>query len=151
MKVNNAIDLNCTPEKVWYWLGDPERAVKWQTNISKTEILNKTPDWVGTTYRERIEENGRGVEMQGVVTEYTENKLLGMHVSGKYNVVDVKWRIEEVGEKARLTVDSDVRFKGFLWVLSLVIRPMFKKTLLRQMQTELENLKELCEQMGPKL
>ena len=145
MKVQNSIDLDCTPEKIWYWLGTPERAVKWQTNVRKTEYIEKTPDMVGTTFREKIEEGGKGVEMQGVVTDYVENRLLGMHVSGKYNVVDVKWRIEETGKKARLTVDSDVRFKGFLWVLSLVLRPMFKKSLLGQMEQDLERLKELCE------
>ena len=83
--------------------------------------------------------------MEGVVTDYTENKSIGMHIGGKYNVVDVKWYIEGAGDNARLTVDSDVRFKGHLWILSMVFRPMFKKTLLRQMENDMERLKGLCE------
>ena len=49
---------------------------------------------IGTKFRETIEENGRGVEMQGVVTDYRENQSLAMHLGGKYNVVDVEWHIE---------------------------------------------------------
>ena len=68
----------------------------WQTNVSKTEILEKTPNWIGTTFRETIEEGGGSTEMQGVVTDYKENQSLAMHMSGKYNVVDVEWRIKEM-------------------------------------------------------
>lgn len=145
MKVKYSAELDCTPERVWYWLGNPERALKWQTDISKTEILEKKQGWVGTTFRERIEEGGKGVDMEGVVKDYTENKSIGMHLSSKYNVVDVNWYIEGSGDNARLTVDTDIRFKGFLWILSIVFRPMFKKTLLRQMENDLERLKKLCE------
>lgn len=139
------MDINCTPEKVWYWLGTPERAVVWQTNVSKTEILQETPNMIGTTFRETIEENGHGVEMQGVVTDYRENQLLAMHLSGKYNVVDVEWRIEEMGEHTRLTLHSNIRFRSFLRVSSILIRPVFQKNITEQLKGEFARLKELCE------
>ena len=139
------MDINCTPEKVWYWLGTPERAVVWQTNVSKTEILQETPNMIGTTFRETIEENGHGVEMQGVVTDYRENQLLAMHLSGKYNVVDVEWRIEEMGEHTRLTLHSNIRFRSFLRVLSILIRPVFQNNITEQLKGEFARLKELCE------
>ena len=63
MKFTYTMDIKCTPEKVWYWLGTPERVMVWQTNVSKTEILEKTPDWIGTTFRETIEENGSGTDL----------------------------------------------------------------------------------------
>ena len=117
----------------------------WQTNVSKTEILQETPDMIGTTFRETIEENGRGVEMRGVVTDYRENQSLAMHLSGKYNVVDVEWRIEERGERTRLTLNSNIRFKSFIRVLSILMRPAFKKKITTQLQGEFARLKELCE------
>ncbi|MGB2815439.1 MAG: SRPBCC family protein [Dehalococcoidales bacterium] len=145
MKISYTMDINCTPEKVWYWLGTPERAVVWQTNVSKTEILQETPNMIGTTFRETIEENGHGVEMQGVVTDYRENQLLAMHLSGKYNVVDVEWRIEEMGEHTRLTLHSNIRFRSFLRVSSILIRPVFQKNITEQLKGEFARLKELCE------
>ena len=146
MKLSHVIEINCTPEKVWYWLGDPERAMVWQTNVSKTEILQKTPNWIGTTFRETIEEGGSGMEMEGVVTDYRENQALAMHMSGKYNVVDVAWHIEERGKHTRLTVKADIRFRSFVRLMSILFWPAFKKNALRQLQEEFEKLKDLCEQ-----
>jgi hypothetical protein len=146
MKLSYTIDIDCTPEQVWYWLGTPERAMVWQTNVSKTEILQETPNWIGTTFRETIEENGRGTEMQGIVTDYRENQSLAMHLSGKYNVVDVEWHLKEIEKRARLTVKADIRFKSFVRLMSILFWPAFKKNALRQLQEECARLKELCEQ-----
>ena len=145
MKLSYAMEIKTTPEKVWYWLGTPERAKVWQTNVSKTEILQETPNWIGTTFRETIEENGSGVEMQGVVTDYRENQSLAMHLSGKYNVVDVEWRIEEIGEHTRLTVYSNISFRSIIKILSIFMRPIFKRKITKQLQEEFARLKELCE------
>ena len=145
MKLSYTIDISSTPEQVWYWLGTPERAMVWQTSVSKTEILQETPDMIGTTFRETIEENGRGVEMHGVVTDYRENQLLAMHLSGKFNVVDVEWRLEGIEDYTRLIVNANVRFKSFVRVLSILMRPVFKKRIIAQLQGELARLKELCE------
>ena len=139
------MEIKAKPEKVWYWLGTPERAMVWQTNVSKTEILKRTPNWIGTTFRETIEENGGGTEMEGVITDYRENQTLAMHLSGKFNVVDVEWRIEERGEHTRLAVYSNMRFKSFINILSILMRPIFKRTITKQLQGEFAILKELCE------
>ena len=146
MKFTYTMDINCTPEKVWYWLGTPERAKVWQTNVSKTEILEKTPNWIGTTFRETIEEGGKGVEMQGEVTDYRENQSLAMHMSGKYNIVDVKWCIEEMVNYTRLTMNSNIQFKSFLRLLSIFLWPAFKRNIQRQLDREYAQLKELCEE-----
>ena len=145
MKLTYAMEIKATPEKVWYWLGTPERAMVWQTNVSKTEVLKETPNMIGTTFRETIEENGSTVEMQGVVTDYRENQSLAMHLSGKYNVVDVEWRIEEMGKHTRLTLYSNIRFRSFVKILSIFMRPVLKKRIIEQLQAEFARLKELCE------
>ncbi|MFC1846507.1 SRPBCC family protein [Chloroflexota bacterium] len=146
MKFTYTMDIKCTPDEVWYWLGTPERAMVWQTNVSKTEILDKTTNWIGTTFRETIEENGNSTEMQGVVTDYRENQSLAMHMSGKYNVVDFEWSIKEIGEFTRLTVNSNIQFKSFMRFISVILWPAFKKNIQRQLGREYTKLKELCEQ-----
>ena len=93
MKLTYSIDINSKPEKVFYWLGTTEKAMTWMTNVSKTEMLRETPDMIGTTFRETIEENGRSTEMYGMVTGYRENRLLAFHLSGKYNIVDVEYQL----------------------------------------------------------
>lgn len=147
MKVVYTVTINRPVEDVFPWIGDPDKALKWQTNISSTELLHKTPDWIGTTFLETIEENGGSVEMRGVVTDYRENQVLAMHLSGKYNTVDVEHRLEETDEgQTRLTIRANIRFKSFLKIASIVFRPAFKKKLIEQLNVECARLKELCEQ-----
>ena len=145
MKLTYTIDINSTPEIVFSWLGTPERAMVWQTSVSKTEILHETPNMIGTTFREIVEENGRGVEMRGVVTDYRENQVLAMHLDSKYNNVDVEYRLEEIEGRTRLTMISNIWFRSFLRILSIILWPAFKKKLLGQLNREYASLKELCE------
>jgi hypothetical protein len=140
------MDIHCTPNRVWYWLGTPEKAMVWQTNVSKTEILEKTPNWIGTTFRETIEEDGKSVEMQGVVTDYSKNQSLAMHMSGKYNIIDVEWRITDMGEFTSLTMNSNIRFRSFMRFFSMMLWPVFRKNIKKQLDIEYTKLKELCEQ-----
>ena len=68
-----------------------------------------------------------------------------MHLSGKYNVVDVEWLIEERGEHTLLTHHSNIRFRSFVNIMSILMRPVFKKNIAEQLQVEFAKLKELCE------
>ena len=146
MRFTYTVDINSTPEVVFSWLGTPERAMVWQTNVSKSEILHETPDMIGTTFREIVEENGRGVEMSGVVTDYKKDKTLAMHLESKYNSVDIAYQIEEIEDRTRLTLISNIRFRSFLRILSIVLWPVFRKKLLGQLNREYSRLKEICEQ-----
>jgi uncharacterized protein YndB with AHSA1/START domain len=145
MKISYTIDINNTPEKVFHWLNNPERAMAWMSSVSKTELLHETTDMVGTTFREIVEENGQWTELHGVVTDYRPNQLIAFHLSGKFNVVDVEYRLEEIENRTRLTQNANIRFKSFMRVLSILIGPMFKKKIMDQLQKEFAELKELCE------
>jgi hypothetical protein len=70
MKIYFSIDINSLPETVFSWVEKPEKAMKWMTSVARGEILHETPEKIGTTFREVVEENGSGVELQGVVTDY---------------------------------------------------------------------------------
>jgi hypothetical protein len=146
MKLTYTIDINSRPDKVFYWLGTPEKAMTWMTNVSNTELLKETPDMIGTTFKETIEENGRSTEMYGMVTQYRKNRLLAFHLSGKYNIVDIEYQLKEIEHTTRITVVSDIRFRSFMKLLSIVMWPVFKKKTLDQLHEEFVRLKETCEQ-----
>jgi hypothetical protein len=120
--------------------------MKWQTSVSGGEILHQTPNMIGTTFREIIAENGRTTEMRGVITDYQTNKRLAMYSSGKYNVVDVEWDLEPIGERTRLIFRADIRFKSLTRILSVLMHPIFRRKISQQLREELANLKRLCEQ-----
>ena len=145
MKLSYAIEINSNPEKVFYWLGDPRRAMEWMTSVTRYEIINKTPDWIGTTFSEYIEENGQGTEMRGVVTDFVKNERIGMQLEGDYNSVVVIITLEEKGGSTRVTYEADVQFRGMLKVMSAAFGGSFKKKIMEQTREEFAKLKELCE------
>ena len=50
MRISSTIKIKATPAKVFTWLEDPERAMKWQTSVTKYKIIKDTLDKVGTTF-----------------------------------------------------------------------------------------------------
>lgn len=119
--------------------------MKWMTSVSKTEIVKETPSMVGTTFRELIEEDGRGTEMRGVVTEFLSDKRLAFHLEGDFNSVEVSYALEEKGSITQLSQNAEICFKGLLRVFSIFLGPILKRKLTSQTRSELAGLKELCE------
>lgn len=145
MRIELSIDINATPEEVWYWLGDPERAKIWMTSVTRTEYITRTPDLAGSTFREYVEEDGRGTWMYGEILEYVPNKRMAFRLEGDYNIVDVSFSLEEVDGATRLTQTADMRFKGLLRLTSLPFGRAIKNNIGRQSASELTALKALCE------
>ena len=148
MKIVNKIKINATPEEVFHWLADPDRAMEWMTSVTGSEIIHETPDRVGTTFREYIEENGRGIEMRGVVTEFVPNERFAVHLESDINTVEVSFTLGEEEGMTLLTQNVDLRLKGMLKVLSVFLRSSIKKKIRAQAENEFANLKQLCEQDG---
>ncbi len=145
MKLSFTVEIESSPEEVFRWLKDPEKAKKWMTSVSETEMLSGTPNTVGSTFREVIEDTNGKTEMHGVVTGYQENELISFHLSGQYNTVDVEFRLEKNGERTRITQNAEVCFRSFMKILSVFLGPAFKKGITVQSQEEFARLKELCE------
>ncbi len=148
MKVTNRIEMNATPKEVFYWLEEPDRAMAWMTSVTRSEIINETPNRVGTTFREYIEDSGRGTEMRGVVTEFVPDERFAVHLEGDHSSVDVCFILEEIGGMTRLTQNVELRFKGALKVLSVFLRGSIKKKITSQTQDGFAELRKLCEQHG---
>jgi len=132
MKITNRIEINATPEKVFYWLEEPNRAMEWMTSVTRSEIIKETPNKVGTTFREYIEENGRGTEMRGVVTEFVLNKRFAVHLEGDFNSVVVSFNLKEKGGITQLMQNVEFRLKGVLRVLSVFLCVSIKKKIKSQ-------------------
>ena len=145
MRISHSIEIGNTPDKVFYWLAEPDRAMEWMTSVTKGEIIEKTPDMVGTRFREAVEENGAGTELIGVITEFETNRRLAFHLEGEFNTVDVTYTLREKEGSTELSQNADIRFKGLLRVPSVLLGPAFKKKILGQVRVEFAKLKEICE------
>ncbi|MFH1023782.1 MAG: SRPBCC family protein [Planctomycetota bacterium] len=145
MRIVNTVEINATPAEVFYWLEEPDRAKQWATSVTRSEFIEKTPNKVGTTFREYVEEDGRGIEMHGVVTEFETNRLFAVHLESELHSADVRFALAEEGTMTKLTQNVELHFKS---VLSDAVCDSIKKTVMAQAQGEFARLKGLCEQDG---
>jgi carbon monoxide dehydrogenase subunit G len=145
MKITHAVEIERQPSCIFSWLEDPAKAIAWMSSVSNTEILHRTLDLVGTTFRETVVDEHGSTELRGVVTACRTNQEIAFHLDGQFNWVDVAYRLEELAHGTRLTMHAEVHFKGVLRVLSLVMWPLFKRKVLDQFRSECAELKRLCE------
>jgi len=145
MKISHAIEIESSPEEVFYWIKNPERAREWMTSVSEGEMLSGTPNTVGSTFREVVRDQNGETELHGMVTGYEENEMISFHLSGEYNTVDVEFRLEKVGERTRVTQSADIRWRSFMKVMSIFLGQRIKKEITAQSQREFAKLKSLCE------
>ena len=145
MKISHSIEIERSPEEVFIWIKDPERAKEWMTSVSEGEMLTGDPNTVGSTFREVVRDENGETEMHGVVTGFEENQMISFHLSGEYNTVDVEFHVKKVNERTRVTQNADIRWRGFMKGMSIFLGGRIKKEIMAQSQSEFEKLKTLCE------
>jgi uncharacterized protein YndB with AHSA1/START domain len=141
-----SIEIQAPPERVFHWLNDSKRAMRWLPNLVEGEDLVRTATGVGTTFRHVYEERGRRMPMQGKVTAYESNRRLRSELSGDLFDLTVDYRLESVGNCTRLTQESQTRFKSMpMRILGAVLMPLMKKASVRALDESLGKLKLLAE------
>jgi carbon monoxide dehydrogenase subunit G len=145
VKITSYIDIKNSPEVVFGWLENPEKAMEWMTSVSSGEITHETPERVGTTFREIVQDESGSIEMHGMITGFEADKSIAFHLESKANVVDVDYRIEKVGEGTRLDYDANIKWKFPVNIISIFMGEKMRHSILAQLREELGKLKELCE------
>ena len=143
MKLVYYIKIKATPEQVFYWIERTERAKQWVMNVARSEYIKETPERVGTTFREYVEEGGQGIEMMGVVTAFQTNKLFAVHLESESHTADVSFVLKQESGKTLLTQNVELHFKN---ELDEAAYDSIKKSIIIQANSEFAQLKRLCEQ-----
>lgn len=145
MKLEHTLEIKSTPELVFDWIGDHQKARRWQPGVSSDEILNQTPDMVGTTFKETVEEDGQQLEMEGVITRYQPPQAIDFHIISRIHILDNAFHLEAIPDGTRLTNQINIRWKFPMSVMSLFIGGKIRANIHAQQQKELGKLKEFCE------
>ncbi len=145
MEISSAIDVKSTPGEVFSWLENPEKAMTWMTSVSSGEILHETPERVGTTFREVVEDENGSLEMRGVITGFEAENLIAFHLESRVNIVDVEYRLEKTTDGVRLDYHANVKWKFPVNLISIVMGNKIRQNIAAQLEDELNRLKALCE------
>ena len=133
------------PEIVFPWISEPEKAMKWQKNVKGGEIIINKPEIIGTTFNEVIEEDGNSLEMYGIITKYIKNKLIGFHLESKIHEFDVSYSVEEINMATKISIEAIIKWKFPMNIISLFIGKKMEKGLIKQLESEILDLKRICE------
>jgi uncharacterized protein YndB with AHSA1/START domain len=140
-----SISINKPPAEVFPWIDDPEKAMQWQKGVKKTAILHETPERVGTTFWEEMEEDGKSLEMTGTITGYTPGHMISFHLESRIHSVDACYRVSGDEKTSSVFIDTVVRWKFPMSVMSLFIGRQIREGITKQTEAELAELKRLCE------
>lgn len=145
MRISSAIHVNSTPGEVFSWLENPHKAMTWMTSVSGGEVLHETPERVGTTFREVVQDENGSLEMRGVITAFEAKKRIAFHLESRLNIVDVEYRLEKMAHGARLDYHANVKWKFPVNLISIVMGKKMRQSITSQLEDELSRLKTLCE------
>ena len=145
MKVQRSIEIAAPPEKIWPFLIEPEKILKWFNLLQKFEYTGEKRSGVGTTFYYEEKSGGQLMKLNYVVTEWVENEKLAFRVtSGSLKKDDQVWSIEATPSGSRFTMFEDLEMP---WgVIGKIIGALFGKSMIgKNMDKILANLKRLAE------
>ncbi len=145
MKIQRSIDIKAPPEKIWPFLSEPEKILKWFNLLQKFEYTGDKRSGAGTTFYYEEKSSGQLMKMNYVVTEWIENKKLAFKVtSGSLKKDDQVWSIEAMPSGSRFTVFEDLEMP--MGIIGKIIGVLFGGMMIGgNIKKILANLKSLAE------
>ncbi|QDU36350.1 Polyketide cyclase / dehydrase and lipid transport [Maioricimonas rarisocia] len=122
-----------------------DRVPEWSIIVVEEELLEKTPDGVGTRFRTVTEDHGKRMVFEGVVTRYEPPVLNAIQLTGRQFDIEAVYTFEDLGGQTRVTQHSVVEGKGFFKVFLALFGWAMHKANCQATQRELESLKTYCE------
>lgn len=103
MKLNLATEVSGKPDEVFPWRDNPDKAMLWQKGVKKGEILVETPEKIGTTFIEEMEEGRNSLVMHGVITGYVKNQMITFQLKQNSQACGLlfnhrgRWQVSDFG------------------------------------------------------
>jgi uncharacterized protein YndB with AHSA1/START domain len=147
MKLQRSIEIAAPPEKVWPYLVEPEKIMKWFTLLKKFEYTSKRCGGVGTTFYYEEKSGPMLMKINYRVTEWVENeKLAFILTSGFPKKDDQIWSLEATPSGSRFTFTEDFEVR---WgVIGRAMGKMLGGSIGKGIEMIIGNLKSVVEGEG---
>ena len=149
MRLQCSNEISSPPEVVFPWIAEPTKAMQWQRNVRGGKVITTKPEVVGTVFKETLEEDGRTLEMEGVITHYEPNRLIAFHLTSRIHEFDVSYSLEALDSATRLSIDAIVKWRFPMNFISAFIGKKIERRLTEQLNSEVAELKRMCEREQP--
>ena len=145
MKIKRSIEIAVPPDKIWPFLIEPEKILKWFSLLQKFEYTSEQRSGAGTSFYYEEKSGGRLMKLNYAVTEWVENERLAFGLtSGPLKRDDQIWSIEVAPSGSRFTLAEDVEMP---WgIIGKIIGELFAGSMIaKNLEKILANLKKLVE------
>jgi uncharacterized protein YndB with AHSA1/START domain len=146
MKIQKTIEIAAPPEKIWPFLVEPEKILKWCHTFKKFEYASEKRSGVGIPVYIEEKAGGPLMKLNFVVTEWAENQRLAFSLTSGTGVKKYEMRstIESATSGSRFTFLED--FKLPWGILGRLIEFIGKSTSDKHTKEMLASLKSLTEE-----
>ncbi len=110
MKLRRSIVIKATGEKIWPFLVEPEKIIKWCTPINVIKHTSQQRTGLGTTFYFEEKAVGRMMKLHFVVTEWILNRSVAFKMTSG-NVVksyNQRYTIETIPSGSRCTCFEEI-------------------------------------------
>ena len=110
MRVQKSIEIAAPPGKIWPFLVEPEKILKWCITLEKFEYTGEQRGGVGTTFYFEEKAAGRLMKLNFAVTEWVENERIAFHKTSGNSVkgYEQRWTVEAAPSGSRFAFMEQV-------------------------------------------
>jgi uncharacterized protein YndB with AHSA1/START domain len=110
MKVHKSIEIAESPEKIWPFLVEPDKILKWCITFKKFEYTSEQQSGLGGTFYLEEKAGGPLMKLNFRITEWIKNKRIAFSMtSGNFvKGYNQSWTIETTPSGSRFTFMEEV-------------------------------------------
>ena len=111
MKVQKSIEIAAPPDKIWPFLIEPEKILKWCITFLKLEYTDEQRSGVGTPFYLEEKAGGPLMKLNFRITEWVENERVAFSmISGNFvKGYEQSWTVEATPSGSRFTFMEEVK------------------------------------------
>lgn len=152
MRVTFAQECDCTPERLWRCIEEPELQKQWMKGLLDNHLTSAGPRGVGSTFRMKIQEGRKAADYDGKVTAYDRPWHMAVEFWGGNfppgMAVRVDYRLSEQSGRTLLDYSAEMAAGCKLpWWMRLMM-PIGKIFMKMQLRGFMKSLKRLAESRG---
>ena len=145
MKIHRSIEIAAAAEKIWPFLVEPEKILKWCITIKKLRHTTEQRSGLRTPFYFEERAVGRLMKLNFVVTEWVVNERVAFKMtSGNFvRGYEQRYTIEATPSGNRFTCSEDVKLPyGILGKVAALFRSSISQAHLEHMLVKLKSLAE---------
>ncbi|TKJ29528.1 MAG: hypothetical protein CEE40_07890 [Chloroflexi bacterium B3_Chlor] len=141
-KLDTSVVINRRSEEVFAYVTDYDTHLQWQSGILEAKVTSEGPLGVGSQYTYVMQMLGRRVETAGEITEHEPPRKHGWKAtSGPFPVFQGTFLFEPIEGGTKVSLLAEGQVGGFF----KLAEPLAMRMVRRQLETSLNNLKDLLE------